>query len=321
MLRYIIKRLLMVIPVMLGVVILVFTIMHFTPGQPARSILGDYAPQEAVDALQEEMGLNDPFLVQLGRYLYNLIFHLDLGNSYKNGQPVLSEILKYFPVTFELAVMGAIIMMALGLPLGIISGVKQYSILDNVLTVLGLGIVSMPSFWLALTMSMLFSMKLGWLPATGWYGPSYWIMPAFAVGVGRLAQVMRITRSSVLNVIRQDYVRTARAKGQTETKTIMHHVLKNAAVPIVTQVGVYFGYLLTGSMVIEVVFSIPGLGKFIVDAIQRRDYAVVQGSVMFISFLFGIINLCVDLLYTALDPRIKTQLLRKKSNRLKEVEA
>lgn len=311
----------MMIPVMIGVVLLVFTIMYFTPGDPARNILGDYALQSDVDALRQKMGLDDPYFVQLGRYLYNLFFHLDLGNSYKNGLPVLKEILTYFPTTAHLATMGAITMLAFGLPLGIISGVKQYSLTDNLTTVIGLGVVSMPGFWLALMMSMLFSMKLNWLPATGWYGPAYWIMPSLSVGLGYLAQVMRITRSSMLNVIRQDYIRTARAKGQTEKNVIMHHALKNASVPIITQVGVYFGYLLTGSMVVEVVFSIPGLGKFIVDSIQSRDYAVVQGSVMFIAFVFSIVNLCVDLLYTALDPRIKSHYKKSNIKKTGEVEA
>jgi peptide/nickel transport system permease protein len=306
---------------MIGVVILVFTIMHLTPGDPARNILGDFALQSDVDALHAAMGLNDSYFVQLGRYLYNMFFHLDLGRSYKNGEPVLKLILTYFPVTALLASMGGFVMLALGLPLGIISGVKQYSLLDNICTVVALALVSMPGFWLALMMSMLFALKLKWLPATGWRTPLNWIMPALSVGIGYLAQIMRITRSSMLNVIREDYIRTARAKGQTEVKVIMHHALRNASVPIVTQFGVYIGFLLTGSMIIEVVFSIPGLGKFIVDAIQCRDYAVVQGSVMFIAFVFSIVNLLVDLVYTVIDPRIRSNFKKNLAKKTREVKA
>jgi peptide/nickel transport system permease protein len=250
-----------------------------------------------------------------------MFFHLDLGRSYKNGEPVLKLILTYFPVTALLASMGGFVMLALGLPLGIISGVKQYSLLDNICTVVALALVSMPGFWLALMMSMLFALKLKWLPATGWRTPLNWIMPALSVGIGYLAQIMRITRSSMLNVIREDYIRTARAKGQTEVKVIMHHALRNASVPIVTQFGVYIGFLLTGSMIIEVVFSIPGLGKFIVDAIQCRDYAVVQGSVMFIAFVFSIVNLLVDLVYTVIDPRIRSNFKKNLAKKTREVKA
>ncbi len=318
MLRYIGKRLLQMIPVVFGVVILVFTIMHFTPGDPARSILGEYAPQEAVDALHAEMGLDDPFLVQLGRYLYDMIFHFDLGDSYQTGRPVSSEILDRFPTTLQLAGISCIIMIVVGVILGIISAVRQYSLLDNICTVGGLLGVSTPNFWLAMMLSMLFALKLKWLPATGWYGPAYWILPSAAVGISNAATIMRVTRSSMLNVIRQDYIQTARAKGQSEMVVIFGHALKNASIPIITQVGISMGFLLTGSMVIEVVFAIPGLGRYVVEAIQNRDYIVVQGAVMFISVIMSLVNLVVDLIYAMVDPRVRVQYRKKKHKREEE---
>lgn len=307
MLRYIGKRLLMMIPVLLGVMIVVFTIMYITPGDPARMILGEAAPQEAVDQVREELGLNDPYIVQLGRYLKDVIFHLDLGESYSTGKPVFSEIAQRFPTTLTLASLSVCIAVVVGVSMGIISATRQYSIFDKLATSVALLGVSMPTFWAGLMAVLIFSVKLGWLPPSGSYGPEYWVMPSLVLGLHCSATIMRMTRSSMLEVIRQDYIRTARAKGQKESVVIVFHALKNAMIPVATVIGMQFGGLLGGSILIESVFAIPGLGKFIIDSINTRDNPVVQGGVLLLALSFSIVNLLVDILYGYLDPRIKSQ--------------
>ena len=292
MTKYICKRLLYMLPVLLGIIIIVFTLMYITPGDPARSILGDSASQEMVDELREEMGLNDSYFARLGTYLRNVVFHGDLGVSYKTGRPVLNEIL--------------------GILMGIISAVKQYSAVDNLITTIALFGVSVPSFWIAMLLVLLFSVTLSWLPATGSYGVQYWIMPVFTMGMQSAAIIMRMTRSSMLEVIRQDYIRTAQAKGQKKWKIITGHALKNAMVPIVTTAGIQICGLLAGSVLVESVFSLPGIGKYVVDSINYKDYPAVQGTVLFIGFNCVIINLAIDIIYCFIDPRIKIQYSRKK---------
>ncbi|MDY2834492.1 MAG: ABC transporter permease [Candidatus Aphodomonas sp.] len=312
MLRYIAKRILMMIPVLLAVSFLIFTLMYLAPGDPARIILGDDAPETAILEKREELGLNDPFLVQYGRYIYNIAFHLDFGMSYSTGEPVVKTLLERYPVTIELALCCMFMMIVMGLPIGIISAVKQYSFLDNVLVSTGLIAVSMPNFWLGLVLIMVFSLKLRLLPASGFYGWKYWILPAMTVGFSNAASLLRTTRSAMLECIRQDYVDTARAKGQSEFKTIMHHVLGNAWIPILTVIGMTFGRLLGGAIISEQIFSIPGLGKLMIDSINMRDYPMVRGGVLMLAFTFSIMNLLVDILYTFIDPRLKTEFAVKK---------
>ncbi len=307
MIRYIGKRLLMMIPVLLGVIIVVFTIMYFTPGDPARLILGDGATPEAVHELREELGLNDSYIEQLGRYLFNLIFRFDLGDSYVSGKPVIDEILARFPTTITLGLLSVAISVVVGVSMGIISATKPYSIFDNIATTIALTGVSMPTFWAGLMAVILFSVHLGWLPASGSYGPEYWILPSFTLGLSSSASIMRMTRSSMMEVVRQDYIRTARAKGQNENIVIVYHALKNALIPVVTVIGLRFGALLGGSVLIESVFAIPGLGKFIIDSINSRDNMVVQGGVLMLAISFSLVNLAVDILYGFIDPRIKSQ--------------
>ena len=310
--RYIGRRLLMMIPVLIGITLLVFLMLRMTPGDPARSMLGDGASEAEIQELREEMGLNDPLPVQYVRYMKDLIFHGSLGTSYVSKREVMSEILARFPTTIILALCGILVTVLIGVPTGIIAAVKQNSFADRIATVIGLFGVSMPAFWLGLLLSQLFALKLGWLPATGFYGPKYWILPAITVGLNTSATVMRMTRSTMLEVIRQDYIRTARAKGVKERTVVMTHALKNCLIPLITVVGLQVGAQLGGAMVTETIFSIPGLGKFLVDSITSRDYPVIQGGVLFTAMVFCVVNLLVDILYAYADPRIKTQYARAK---------
>lgn len=304
--RYILRRLLLLIPVIIGVTFIVYTIMFFTPGNPAQIILGENAPQEAVEKLEEEMGLNDPFIVQYLRFLKNAV-RGDFGRSYSTKKPVFDEVFARFPATLKLTVAGMIVAVAIGIPVGIISATKQYSITDSVTMILALLGVSMPNFWLGLMLILFFSVKLGILPSGGNVGFTSLILPAITLGTSVAAIITRMTRSSMLEVIRQDYIRTARAKGVTRRKVINKHALKNALIPVVTVVGLQFGYLLGGAVLTESVFSWPGVGRLMVDAIRMKDTPTVLASVIFMSATFSIVNLFIDILYAFLDPRIKSQ--------------
>lgn len=305
--KYIIKRLLFLLPVILGVSFVVFTMLYITPGDPARMALGEQASEEAVQNFREQEGLNDSFIVQYGRYLYNAVFKGDLGRSYTTKRPVVQEILNVFPSTLLLTLLSMIVAVVIGIPFGIISAVKQYSFLDSTIMFLALIGISMPVFWLGLILILTFSVKLGWFPPSGFYGFKYMVLPAFALSAQAIAIITRMTRSSMLEVVRQDYIRTIRAKGQRERVVIGFHALKNALIPIITVVGVQFGYLLGGAILTEVIFSINGVGRLMVEAIKMRNYPVVQGGVLFTALAFSIVNLLVDLLYAYVDPRIKAQ--------------
>jgi len=294
------------IPVILGVVFIVFTMNEVSPGNPARIILGEIATAEAVAQLEEEMGLNDPFLVRYVRYVFNAL-RGDLGQSFTYRTSVTSEVFTRFPTTVLLAGLGVMVALLIGIPLGIISATRQYSIFDNVAIFIGLLGISLPSFWVGLLLIILFTVNLGWLPATGFDTPLHWIMPAMTIGTGSTAMVMRMTRSNMLEVIRQDYIRTARAKGAKESTVILKHALRNALIPVVTAVGLTFGFLLGGAVLTETIFSINGLGRFMVDSIRRRDYPIVQGGVLILAIAFSLINLFVDILYAFIDPRLKSQ--------------
>ncbi len=316
MFRYISRRIIMMIPVLLGVVFVIFTILHFSPGDPARTILGVTATEQEVEMLSEELGLNDPYGVQLFRYLRNLLSG-DMGRSYRNNKSVSAEILQRFPTTLLLATLSILFAAVIAIVAGIISAVRQYSIFDNVVTGISLLGISIPNFWLGLMLIILVSLQWRLLPASGFYGPRYWILPLITNGVGYMAGIMRITRSSMLEVIRQDYIRTARAKGQREIVVILKHALRNAIIPIITLIGLQFGRALGGAVLIETVFAIPGLGKYLVDSISAKDIPVIQGGVLFLAFLFGVVNLLVDILYGFFDPRISSQYKRKKEKAVK----
>ncbi len=304
--KYIIKRLLLLIPVILGVTFIVFFIMHLTPGDPAKIALGENAPQEQVDKMREEMGLNDHFLIQYANFVKKAATG-DFGRSYDTKKPVFDEVFSRFPATLKLTIAGIIIAVLIGIPVGIISATKQYSILDYTTMILALLGVSMPNFWLGLMLILLFSVRFGILPSGGSGSFAHIILPAITLGTGVAAIITRMTRSSMLEVIRQDYIRTARAKGVAENVVINKHALKNALIPIVTVIGLQFGYLLGGAVLTETVFTWPGVGRLLVEAIKRKDTPTVLASVVFLSVTFSIVNLLVDILYAYLDPRIKSQ--------------
>ena len=308
----------MMLPVLLGISFVIFTMMYFTPGDPARMLLGERAEESVVEELREEMGLNEPFLVRYGTYIKGIVTEGDFGISYSTKRPVLEEILDRFPTTLLLATLSITLALLIGIVAGVIAATKQYSIFDNLATGLSILGVSMPTFWQGLMLIIVFAVWLRWLPASGFSGPRYWILPVLAIGPSTASTIMRMTRSSMLEVLRQDYIRTARAKGQTERVVIVKHALKNALIPIITVAGLSFGGLLGGAVMAETIFSIPGLGKMMVDAINARNYPVVQGGVLFVAIVVSLVNLAVDLLYAFIDPRIKSQY--KTQSRKKEIQ-
>lgn len=306
MLKYTLRRIVGVIPVLLGVAFLVFAMLHFTPGDPARIILGEQASAEAVQDLRAQMGLNDRFFVQFFRYCGNAVTG-DLGRSYATNRPVFVELLDAFPYTLQLASMSILIALLLGIPFGIISSVKQYSFFDNLVTLFAMIGISIPVFWSGLLLILLFAVHLRILPPSGGSGMISMILPSITLAAQSIAVITRMTRSSMLEVVRQDFIRTAHSKGATERSVIVKHALPNALVPVITVTGIQFGRLLGGAVLTEIVFSIPGVGRLLVSAIEMRDYPMVQGGVLFIAVAFCIVNLGVDLLYAYLDPRIKSQ--------------
>ena len=305
MYKYICKRILMMIPVIIGVSLLVFLVLKMTPGDPARVVAGSEADEATVEQIREELGLNKPVLQQYVDYMLALL-HGDMGTSYTTRKPVADEILARMPTTFILAFAGVFVAVLIGIPLGIISATKQYSVLDYISTLLALGGVAMPNFWLGLMLILLFSLKLGWLPSGGGDSWTSYVLPAITLGVGATASFMRTTRSSMLEVIRQDYIRTARAKGAGEGRVVMHHALRNAMIPVITVIGLQIGTLLGGAVVNETVFSLPGLGTLMINAINQKNEPVVLGCL--ITFvIFSLVNLLIDILYAFIDPRIKSQ--------------
>jgi peptide/nickel transport system permease protein len=304
--KYILRRLLMLIPVMLGVSLVVFSIMHFTPGDPAVMILGERATTQEIFSLREQMGLNDPFLVQYVRFVTNAATG-NFGRSLITNEPVVVSILSKFPATLQLAFFGVLIAVAIGIPVGIISATKQYSFFDTASMIIALLGVSMPNFWQGLMAILLFSVTLQWLPPFGHGTLAHIVLPAMTLGTSTAAIITRMTRSSMLEVIRQDYIRTARAKGLKESVVVNKHALKNALIPIITVIGLQFGYLLGGAVITETVFAWPGIGTLLVGAIRQKDFPTVQGAVLFIAITFSFINLLVDILYAFVDPRIKSQ--------------
>ena len=311
MLKYIGKRLLWMIPIVLGVTILVFTMMTFCPGDPAEIILGTTATEADLQAKRVELGLDQPFLVRLATYMSDVFIHFDLGISWLTGVNIIPTIMERMPRTVVLTVVTLIIAFGLGIPLGIMAATHQNRWQDHISMILALIGVAIPNFWLALLLVLLFSFKLVWLPAmgigTGIAGLQYYILPALSNCAGALANCARQTRSSMLDVIRADYITTARSKGVPENVVIIKHALKNALIPIITMMGTSFGRLLGGAMIIETIFSIPGMGTYIIGAVNNRDYPIVQGGTIFLAIVFSIMMLLVDLLYAAVDPRIKAQ--------------
>lgn len=304
MLMFILRRLFQTIPVIFGVTIVVFIIMQLVPGDPAVLLAGEGATQETIEALRTQLGLNQPLYAQYIDYVTN-IFRGDLGTSLKNNQPVLDEIMLRLPITLELAIFSTIITIVLGMAAGIISAVKPYSIIDTVVMVIALLGISLPSFWFGLMLMYGFSVKLQLFPVAGWDSLAHIVLPAFTLGAGGAAIVARMTRSSMLEVIRQDYIRTARAKGVKERVIVYKHALRNALIPVITVIGLQFGALLGGTVLVESIFAINGLGRMIVDSIRMRDLPMVQGGVLVASLVFVAVNLLVDVLYRFFNKRIE----------------
>jgi peptide/nickel transport system permease protein len=306
MARYVIKRLLMLIPIVFGITFIVFFILALTPGDPARMILGQNATPAQVQALREQLGLNDPLLIRYIKYMTGVVTG-DFGASWSTREPVFQMVFTRFPYTFQLAFLSMIVTVVISIPLGIYSAVKQNSLGDNAVMVLSMVLAATPKFWLGILMMLLFSVTFRLLPTSGLIGWKSYIMPTIAMAAASTAINTRIVRASVLDVIKQDYIRTARAKGIRENTIFRKHALKNALLPVVTVMGMGFASSLGGSVLIENVFSIPGIGLLLIERIRQKDTPTVLACVIFIAVVFAVINLITDILYSFIDPRIKAQ--------------
>lgn len=310
MARYVVKRLMWLVVIMVSVAILIFSIMYFVPGDPVKIMLGDSATAEEVQLYRDKLGLNDPFIVQLGHYLYDTFIKWDFGTSYTMKVPVMNEFITRLPRTLALGWLCILVDAIIGIPLGISAAMHRNSPLDHGLMVGSMVGISIPGFWLALLMVMLFAQKLGWLPAYGIDSWKCWIMPVVAGSLAGLATNARQTRSAVLETIRADFVTTARAKGLKESKVIYKHMLPNALIPIISSLGSRFAGAIGGTVVIETVFAFPGIGTLMLNGISGRDYPVVRSCVLVLAIFSAVVMLLVDLLYAFIDPRIKAQYTR-----------
>lgn len=304
MLKYILRRLVMLIPVLLGVSFVVFTIMEFTPGDPVQMYLGANYTEEAYDSITKELGLDQPFLVRYVNYVADAV-RGDFGNSYSTKRPVVDEIIARFPSTLVLAAASMLVAVLVAIPLGVISAIKQNSVLDSLSMLLALFGVSMPNFWLGLMLIIIFAAGLGWFPSSGSEGLASLVLPAITLSMNPLAMITRMTRSAMLETIRQDYIRTVRAKGMKESAVVIKHALRNAMIPITTTVGLQFGFAIGSTVLVETVFSWEGIGQLLVDSIRLKDTPIVLAVVLILATFFTIINLLIDILYAFFDPRIK----------------
>ncbi len=295
------------IPVILAVIIIVFLLNELMPGDPVHNRLGETYTQEEYDAMEREMGLDRPIVVRMADYVWGVITRLDLGTSYDSNQPVINQIRSRIWTSVEIGLLSVCVVILIGIPIGVASAVKQNSALDYSVTTVSIFLASVPSFWLALMCMILFSLKMKILPATGLSSWKHYILPVACNSLMTIASTTRMTRSSMLEVIRQDYIRTARAKGLKEIVILRKHALKNALIPVVTTIGVQFGMLVGGSIIIETIFSIPGMGMLMITSINNRDYPMIMGITLIISVFVSVVNLLVDLVYSFIDPRIKAQ--------------
>jgi peptide/nickel transport system permease protein len=303
MTMYVARRLIMLVPVLLGVTLLTFAIAQVTPGDPVVLMLGTYATPERVAQLREQLGFNDPLWMQYGRYVWNVL-HGDLGTSVRGQTPVLDEILARFPSTLQLTLAAMLFSVVGGVGAGVIAATAKRKMVDGATMVTALMGLSIPSFWLAIILIIVFGIKLKWVSVTGGTGLKDLILPAVCLALGPTAVLARLTRSSILEVAREEYVQTARAKGLRERTVTWRHIVRNALIPVVTVMGLQFASLLGGTVFIESVFARPGLGRFAVNAIAARDFPQVQGMVLFTATIYVLLNLFVDVLYAVLDPRI-----------------
>lgn len=312
MYRYIIKRLLFLIPTILGVIFIIFLVMNITPGDPARALLGVSAPQADVRALNHELGYDLPFFQKYVHYIKNMVVNRDFGVSYFTKQSVFDEIWPRYLITIKLAFLGVLLSAAIGIPLGIYAAVRQYTLWDTIPSIIAYLIAAVPAFVLGMVLLFVFSLKLNWLPSYGIDSFKHYIMPALAISIPPAAMNMRFTKSSMLESIRQDFVRTARAKGAPENVVIWKHALKNALLPVITNIGMSLGSLICGAVVAEKLFSIPGIGSLIVDRISYKDEPVIIAGTIMIAMCFTVVMLIVDLIYAYIDPRIRAKYARTK---------
>ena len=306
MYKYVIKRLLALIPVILGVIFIIYLILYLTPGDAVTTILGVNYTEEAAERVREELGLNQPFLVQFGTYVLNLC-RLDFGNPYITGLPVIEQIAARFPATFILVFVSMALCTILSLPVGVQSAVKPNSFFSNFTSALSMIGIALPTFWLGLMLILWFSVDLGWLPSTGSLSVKGLILPSITLCASFMAGTMRTTRSSMLEALNQDYIRTAKAKGVAHKDVINKHALKNALLPVITVIGMNVGSQLGGSVLTETVFAFPGLGRLLMDGINTRDTPTVLGALVVMALCIGLCNLLVDIIFAFVDPRIKSQ--------------
>lgn len=310
MFKYVVKRLFMLIPVIVGVTLLVYFILDLAPGDITASLGGDQMTQTELAAFRDELGLNKPFVVRYLTYMSGLV-RGDLGTSLISGRSVMESFFIRLPTTLRISLSATFVSVILSVPLGIYSAVHKGSIQDNAAMILSMLGLSMPNFWLGLLLILAFSLKLGWFPSSGYSGLISLVLPAITVGTGQMASLTRMTRSSMLDVLNQDYLRTVRSKGVPEKKVIRVHALKNALIPIITVIGTQLGVSLGGSILTESVFAIPGVGRLMIDSINQRDTPMILGCVVLTTIMISVILLFVDLLYALVDPRIKAQYARK----------
>lgn len=293
----------MLIPVILGITLILYFVMSLAPGNPAVQILGANASDEQIAALEMEMGLDQPIIVQYIHYIMRAV-RLDFGTSWINGSDVLATFLAKLPNTLMVALVATLWAIGLGIPMGIYSAVRQYSLFDYGSMVVAMLLFSLPAFWLGILSQILFCVVLRWLPATGIGGWQHLVLPALILGANTLASMIRMSRTSMLDVLKQDYIRTARAKGASKSRAVLKHAVGNSLIPVITQIGISFAGCIGGAVVTETVFTIPGIGAMLINAVKARDIPVVMGSVIFIAIIVGVINLIVDLICAKVDPRI-----------------
>jgi ABC-type dipeptide/oligopeptide/nickel transport system permease component len=303
-LRYLVRRLLLVIPVLLGVATLVFSLIHVIPGDPAQTILGDTGSQEEVEVLRQQLGLDRPIIEQYLTFLGGFV-QGDLGTSLRTNQSVTVMIAERIPATLELALASMICAVMFAIPLGVVAAVWRGTVIDYSAMTLALIAVSIPNFWLGPLLALIFGVELGWLPVSGRGTLAHLIMPAVSLGTGLAAILARMTRATLLEELREQYVVAARARGASKTRAILSHAFRNSLIPVVTLVGLQFGVVLTGAVITETIFAWPGIGRLLIQSISFRDYPLVQGCVLMISIAYVGVNLLTDLVYGVLDPRIR----------------
>ena len=302
--RFLARRLVLTIPVLLGVATLVFSLIHLIPGDPAQAMLGEAAPQADVEELRHRLGLDRPLLEQYGMFLRGLVKG-DLGTSLRTGEPVTDQIVERMPATFELAAAAMLVAIAFSMPLGIAAAVRRGTIVDHTAMTVSLAGVSVPNFWLGPLLAIVFAVELGWLPVSGRGTWAHLVLPAVSLGAALAAILARMTRATMLEELREQYVVAARARGVSRARAVLRHAFRNSLIPVVTLIGLQFGAVLTGAVITETIFAWPGIGRLLIQSIGFRDYPLVQGCILLIALTYVAVNLLTDMLYGVLDPRIR----------------